>query len=316
MSMEEKKALLIGNDKYDHVTNLRGCENDVLMMEEVLQCHEKGDPNFSIATLLNATNEGIQTEISLLLEREATLALLFFSGHGNVTEEGGFICGRNVSKENPGVSMGWIIDQVNQSSIQEITIILDCCYAGEIANEQTEGTIFTRLRKGVTILAATSENDTATEFLRKGVFSTILYNGLKGAAKDVLGHVTAVSLYNNAESLLSPWQQRPIFKSFVKKISPLRYCLPTVKKRVLRQMVTKPYFPSSNDIILLNRKMLQSGTKLNEDDFLFVLGSFEKAGLLECPDRRTLLQAIMEEKNCFLSPYGKHVWELFKNKRA
>lgn len=317
MSMYEKrKALLIGINEYDHYKRLKGCENDVRMMEEVLQCHEKGDPNFSISKVLNETNESIKSEISSLLKRDATMALLYFSGHGNVTDDGGFICGRDVSKECSGVSMDWITEQVNQSTIPEITVILDCCFAGEIANEESDGTVFARLRKGVTILAATTENDTATEFLRKGVFTSILYNGLKGAAKDVLGHVTAVSLYSNAESILSPWEQRPVFKSFVKQLTPLRFCLPTVRKRILRQMVQEPYFPFKEKLISLDSKILNNASGAVGMEELHALAAFEKAGLLECPDRISLLQAILENKTCGLSPYGKFVWELFSKKLA
>ncbi|WP_169312047.1 caspase family protein [Fluviicola taffensis] len=313
---EKKKALLIGVNEYDYYNRLKGCENDVSMMEEVLQCHEKGDPNFSISKSLNNTNETIKAEISSLLERDATMALLYFSGHGNVTDDGGFICGSNTSKDNSGVSMDWIIEQINKSIIPEVTVILDCCFAGGIANEESDGTLFTRLRKGVTILAATTENDTATEFLRKGVFTSILYNGLKGAAKDILGHVTAVSLYSNAESILSPWEQRPVFKSFVKQLTPLRFCLPTVRKRILRQMFNEPYFSLKEKSISLDFKSLQDESGKIGKNELFVLASFEKARLLECPDRIPLLQAIVEGKTCFLSPYGKHVWELFKNNQA
>ncbi|HLP56578.1 MAG TPA: caspase family protein [Fluviicola sp.] len=315
MSMYEKrKALLIGVNEYDYYNRLKGCENDVRMMEEVLQCHEKGDPNFSISKVLNETNDHIKSEIITLLKRDATMALLYFSGHGNVTDEGGFICGRDVSKENSGVSMDWIIEQINKSIIPEITVILDCCFAGEIANEETDGTVFTRLRKGVTILAATTENDTATEFLRKGVFTSILYNGLKGAAKDILGHVTAVSLYSNSESILSPWEQRPVFKSFVKQLTPLRFCLPTVRKRILRQMVHEPYFSSKEKLISLDSKLLKDEFGTIGQEELYALASFEKAGLLECPDRIPLLQAIIENKTCGLSPFGKHVWELFSKR--
>ncbi|MNJ82832.1 Caspase domain protein [compost metagenome] len=315
MSMYEKrKALLIGVNEYDHYNRLKGCENDVSMIEEVLQCHEKGNPNFSISKSLNATNEIIKSEISALLERDATMALFYFSGHGNVTDDGGFICGRNTSKDNSGVSMDWIIEQINKSIIPEITLILDCCFAGEIANEETDGTIFTRLRKGVTILAATTETDTAAEFLRKGVFTSILYNGLKGAAKDIVGHVTAVSLYSNAESILSPWEQRPVFKSFVKQLTPLRFCIPTVRKQILRQMVHEPYFSYKEKLIPLNSELLQNESGVIGEEELYAFAAFEKAGLLECPDGISLLQAIIENKTCQLSPYGRHIWELFSKK--
>jgi hypothetical protein len=319
MSMYEKrKALLIGVNNYDHVRHLRGCENDVKMMKEVLLTHDKGDQNFSVVEELNASNESIQGAILSLLARKSTHALLYFSGHGQVNEMGGFICGKDTSKNNPGVSMDWVTEAINNSSVPEVTVILDCCFAGEIANDYNENNVaFTKLRKGVTILAATTEDDTATEFLGRGTFTSILYNGLKGSAKDILGHVTAVGLYNNAESILSPWQQRPVFKSFVEQVTPLRFCLPTVRKRILRSMMLEPYFITKNDVIELNKQMLDdagdSHLGLKE---IYVLSSFEKAGLIECPDRMPLIQAINENQKCQLSPFGKFVWDLFSKKLA
>lgn len=315
---EKRKALLIGVNNYDHVSSLRGCENDVEMMKEVLLSHDKGDPNFSIAQEVNSSNQGIQKAVKSLLSRSSTHVLLYFSGHGFVNEEGGYICGRDTPENGVGVSMKWLNDVINKSSVPEITVILDCCYAGEIANEYDENDVaFTRLRKGVTILAATTEDDTASEFLGKGIFTSILYNGLKGSAKDILGHVTAVALYNNAESILSPWQQRPVFKSFVEQVTPLRFCLPTVRKRILRTMMLEPYFVTKDKILQLNDQMLDNtgvdGLGLNE---IYALSSFEKAGLIECPDRMPLIQAIQENQTCQLSPFGKYVWELFTKKLA
>ena len=318
MSMYEKrKALLIGINEYDSVSSLRGCENDVRRMEEVLQTHEGGNPNFTTRPLLNVTNEKIKSEIQQLLKREATTALLYFSGHGNVTNDGGFIWGKDTSKSNPGVSMEWIVDQLNKSSIPELVIILDCCYAGTLSNEEMNGNISTRLRKGVTILAATGENDTAEEFLGRGLFTSILYDGLNGAAQDVLGHVTAASLYSNAEFILSAWEQRPVFKLFVKQLTPLRFCLPREDKQVLRGMLKHPFFPSMDAVIQLDIRMLYDETVGDfGPDEVYALAAFEKAGLINCSNGVPLLQAIKENGTCSLSPYGKHVWGFFNKKLA
>lgn len=315
MSISDKrKALLIGNNTYDHATDLLGCTQDVLKMKEVLEKHGKGDPNFNVMDLYNLSNQSIQKEILELLKRKATYALLFFSGHGTTKDGEGFLCGKNSSSKNGlGVSMKWISDQINESKIPEITVILDCCHAGEFGNA-LDGTSFelTGLRKGVTILAATTSDDYAMEFGGKGIFTSLLYDGLNGSAADLLGHVTPVGLYNCAETILNPWQQRPVFKSFVDQMTPLRYCLPQVKKRITRQITDTEFFHKKDSFIELSKELFGENEK--EQKKLSMLSSFERSGLLQCPNRKTLNEAILNGDACYLSPYGQYIWQLVKNK--
>ncbi len=319
MSMlEKKKALLIGNNNYQYVSVLKGCQNDVTKMKEVLEIHGKGDPNFSVFAYSNLNNKTIQEEIIALLERKAMYALLYFSGHGRMVNEEGFICGVDTKLDsNYGVSMNWLSEQINSSKIPEVTVILDCCHAGEFGNteDKQNKTIpieLTTLRKGVTILAATTSDDVAVEFGGKGIFTSLLYDGLKGGAADILGHVNPVGLYYCAESILNPWQQRPVFKTFVDQMTPLRYCIPTVDKKITRQLDDTAYFSSKDTEIKLSPSIFQGKDK--ERDKIMRLSYFEKSGLLECPDHKTLYQAILDGDSCRLSPYGKYVWELARKK--
>ncbi len=311
---EKKKALLIGNNDYKYGSSLSGCVNDVVIMSEVLKTHTKGDPNFSVMDFNNLKNEMIEKEVKNLLKRECAYALFYFSGHGRITDDGGFICGTDSEKDaNRGVSMKWLVDEINKSEIKEVTIILDCCFAGEIGNDPSQIKEFSTLRKGVTILAATTADDVAAEFGGKGVFTSLLYEGLNGAAADILGHVTPVGLYNCAETILNPWQQRPVFKSFVDQMTPLRYCLPVVRKRVIRMIGYPEFFPKKDTVINLSPEFLQNDFVYREN--YLILTSFEKVGLLECPNRQTLIEATQNGGYCQLSPYGKYVWELVRQKR-
>jgi uncharacterized caspase-like protein len=319
MSMlEKKKALLIGNNSYQFTRVLKGCHDDASKMKKVLQTHGKGDPNFSVLAYEDLNNETIQKEIKSLLERKAMYALLYFSGHGRVVEGEGFICGVDTKIEsNYGVSMYWLSDQINQSKIPEVTVILDCCHAGVFGNsEDKEGQNvameLSTLRKGVTVLAATTSDDVAAEFGGKGIFTSLLYDGLQGAAADILGHVNPVGLYYCAESILNPWQQRPVFKTFVDQMTPIRYCIPAVDKKITRQVDDITYFSSKDTEIKLSPSIFQGEDK--ERDKVMRLSFFEKSGLLECPEGKTLYQAILDGDSCRLSPYGKYVWELARRK--
>lgn len=314
MSMAEKKrALLIGNNSYAHTKDLNGCIKDTEKMEEVLTVHGKGDPNFRVLKVNDLSNQAIQKEVKRLLMRKALYVLLYFSGHGRLKNQEGYICGTDTQIEsNYGVSMKWLSEQINKSKVPEVTVILDCCHAGAFSSENVNATNsqieLTTLRKGVTVLAATTSDDVATEHAGKGIFTSLLYDGLNGAAADILGHVNPVGLYYCAESILNPWEQRPVFKTFVDQMTPIRYCIPAVKKRITRQLADPTYFENKDTVIKLSPSIFRGEDE--ERDKVMWLSYFEKSGLLECPNRKTLYQAILDGDSCWLSPYGKYAWEL------
>lgn len=318
--METKKAVLIGNNNYPHTTELKGCVNDAERIGDMLKTNGKGDPNFSVWKFHNLINAAIKNEISELLndKRAPDSALLYFAGHGYIDDSGGYICGVDSAKDEMGVPMSWLANQINGSRIKEIIIILDCCHAGEMLNDPSSDFELAIIRKGVTILAATTRADVASEFCGRGFFSDIIYDGLCGAAIDILGHVTAMRLYQNAELLLTPWQQRPVFKSYLSELKPLRKCLPPVRKKMLRIITKSPFFTDSEQQLQLSQDLLTGKTMVDEVEYsnLDLLLGFEKSGLLECLDRKHLLQAIETKENCSLSVYGKYFWKLVTNERV
>ncbi|MEO1257409.1 MAG: hypothetical protein AAFZ15_01385, partial [Bacteroidota bacterium] len=176
---------------------------------------------------------------------------------------------------------------------------------------------FALLKQGVTVLAATTWDDTAAEFNGKGVFTTILLEGLNGAAKNILGDISIMGLYACAENMLSPFQQRPVFKTFIDQITPLRRCTPVVSEVNLNKLVTQEFFPKPESVVKVNPDILnkkKAEFDISFDTFL-MLSTYEKAGLLECDDGKSLIETTLEWGECRLSTYGKHVWRLLKNKR-
>jgi uncharacterized caspase-like protein len=313
---KNRKALIIGNDNYQNVSKLNGCKNDTISMGYLLKNNEDGTGNFSTQIHNDLSNESIKEEIEQFLKRKCSYALIYYSGHGYINEEGGYLCGIDASKENFGVSMKWLSQTISDSEIPEITIILDCCHAGEMFNVSVDEE-FALLKPGVTVLAATTKNDTAAEFCGKGVFTSILVDGLKGAAKDILGNVSITGLYACAENMLSPFQQRPVFKSFVDQITPLRKCIPLVSEIDLKKLITDEFFPIIDFKIEVNPDILnqkKAEFDISFDTFL-MLGTYEKAGLLECDSGKTLIETTLEWGECRLSTYGKHVWQLVKKDR-
>ncbi len=315
--MSNKKALIIGNDNYLNAPTLGGCINDSVSIEDLLKHNEDGTGNFSTRRKNDLSNYQMKDEIESFLSRKSSYALIYFSGHGYINDKGGFLCGIDARKGHAGISMNWLSETINKCSIPEIAVILDCCHAGKMFDTEDKDVEFALIKHGVTVLAATTKNDTAAEFCGKGVFTSILVEGLSGAAKDILGNVSVAGLYACAEKMLSPFQQRPVFKSFVEQITTIRKCTPLISETDLRKIITSSFFPEIEAKITVNHHIL------NQENFQFdisletylMLSAYEKAGLLECNQGKTLIQSTLDPNwgECSLSKYGKYIWRLVKN---
>ena len=313
---ESKKALIVGNEKYP-VSPLRVCVKDAKAIQKVLVRHQDGTPNFSVRgkeveIKENLSNKKLIREIELLLRetRKPQQALFYFAGHGYVDENGiGYLVGVDATKKDPGVPMDWLLEEFNKSSMPEITIILDCCFAGNFASTVS-------LRENITLLAATRGNDTSHEGPRHGFFTEILVKGLEGAAADVFGHVTATGLYKLASTHFSYWHQRPIFKAHLSRFTSLRKCK-GLDEKDLPQLNSSEFFPHPNHSIGLRPYDIPAdyNQQPQKAGFWRHLQRFEKAGLIECDDELSLTEAAQQAGVVRLSATGEYYWELLKNGR-
>lgn len=305
-----KKALLIGNNDYEFVSSLRGAVNDMRDMEKMLRTHEDGTLNFYVEAIKNVCNYRIQIEITKFLNdsRATNSALIYFAGHGKVDPDSGigYICGTNVQKGNPGVSMRWLVDQINNSSIQDITLILDCCHAGAILNESNNRNFYRRPRQGLSILAATTKTDVSNEFGGHGVFTSQLLKGLSGAAADSRGFVYATNLHRFTSDSLTPFQQQPVFESSSSKVSPLRECLVESQNSLIKELVQAPFFTDVKESISIS-----GGVPTDrgfEMDHYLTLSFYDLRGYLEIEGGLSLQDALEAGSTCKLSDAGKKIW--------
>ena len=68
------------------------------------------------------------------------------------------------------------------------------------------------------------------------MFTSLVVDALDGGAADLLGAVTAASVYAYVEAALGAWEQRPLFKANVSRLLPLRKCIPPVETQLLRRL--------------------------------------------------------------------------------
>ena len=316
---QERKALFIGIKDYDDPkAKLRACINDAEAMYRLLRSHENGDPNFTTGNTKvhkDLTNEGIKAAIKSLLQenRARDHALFYFAGHGYVDDSGeGYLVGKDYSRErnDMGVPMSWLVEQLNQSSISEITVILDCCFSGNFADQ------LGWLKQNITLLASTTKNDIAAEGFHNGHFTSILMQGLNGAAADAFGHVTAAGLYNLADSKFSPWEQRPVFKASLTKMTPLRISQPVMSKEDFRKLTSRDFFPNDTGKTRLSPSDICTDPKLEKKTAHFEdLIQFQRAGLIECPGNKTIYQAALDGEYYQLSAFGEVFRDLVQKER-
>lgn len=323
-----KTALFIGIDGYSF-GELSECVNDAKKISELLDRHDNGDKNFDIK-VKTASNkdkpeltEGVvRAEIREFFKKTADAAVLYFSGHGVEDDLGGYLVTQRATTDEPGVAFSEVVAYANRSKIKEITIILDCCHAGHIGEWSIRGVSnqipVAVVRQGITILSSSGAGEYSAEIKgRGGLFTSLLCEALSGGAADILGNVTVASLYSYADQLLGGWQQRPIYKSHLTSMEPLRRCTPKVEKAVLRKMTE--YFKRSEDA----RHKLSPAyepkalPKDEKKEAIFAdLQLMRAAGLVK-PDggEDHLYFAAMKEKSCSLTPLGKFYWHLVNKQR-
>ena len=247
-----KLALLVGINIYpsDTFENLNCCEADAEAMEAVLARHapisggDRGPVNFATRLMTSKDPEPITTQRL----REAVhhvmtqpmgdgQVLFYFSGHGLANENGGYLVTQDSTPEIPGYPMSELLEAANTSRNDSVMIILDCCHSGQIGNI-TDGEGFNRVSIGpnVTVLAGSGASQKSAEGFENSIFTELLLEALDGGAADARGEVTAAAMYAYLEQSLGPWDQRPVYKSYARRLEPIRRCVPAVPDAVLSRL--------------------------------------------------------------------------------
>lgn len=305
-----KRALIVGIDHYPRAP-LTGCIHDALAVGELLQRNEDGSPNFSCKLLLSSetriTTARLYEEIEILLENPADIALLYFAGHGTENLLDGYLVSQDARHYEEGVSFSRIIRQVNKSSCREVIAIVDACHSGRMGS--ADGSTATQLREGVGILSGTLRHQAAKERNNQGVFTKILTEAMSGGAADLLGNVSLASIYTYVDQLLSPWEQRPMFKAHLSRMSSLRKC----KSRISHQKLTQLYnlFESVDFQLPLSPEFEPSASPENpEKEAIFAfLQRCRSLGLVDPVDYDHLYDAAMSSGFCRLTAQGAYMWQ-------
>jgi uncharacterized caspase-like protein len=323
-----RKALVVGIDYYDAPSaQLFGCVNDAHAVNQVLQRHSDGSPNFD-AKLLTATDEkskisrkALKDCISELFKGDSEIALFYFAGHGHIEATGGYLLTSDANEGDEGLPLTDLLQIAFNSKAKNKVIVLDSCHSGKAGNPSLfeDKSI---LSEGMTILTASGQDEYATEKNGSGVFTTLFVDALNGGAANLLGDITPGSIYAHIDQSLGEWDQRPVFKTNIKRFTSLRSVEPPIQRENLRKIVEyfnqpsvefkldpsfEPQPPAPNHGI--------APDPINTAKFA-VLQQLVRLNLVKPVGEDHMYFAAMNSKSCKLTALGAHYWNLISNGRV
>ena len=319
-----REALLVGVSRYesDGFPDLFCCVNDARAMETMVGTHWNDERNFFCTRL--TTDEGNVGEAELrsavrklMQDAQSDDDLLFyFSGHGTICDGDGYLVTQDAEPDNPGYPMAELLRRVNRCRARSVLIVLDSCHSGEMGNTGDAGDLHqATLSQGVTILSASSPTQESREGQEYSLFTELVLAALAGGAADVRGHVSAASIYGYVEQVLSPLQQRPMYKSHARQLEPVRKCEPAVPDGVLRNLpdlfARGPDRPVQMDPtweITETNHLPENVEKFNTFKML------RNGRLLTTEDNLDLYYVALGSKHVLLTPLGKLYWRLAKER--
>lgn len=328
-----KRALLVGIDQYDHVPSLGGCVADAEAINELLQQQEDGTPNYACRLLLARSQGGPGITRPTLRDALRELfnyrgdVLFYFSGHGALTEHGGFLATSDAQMDDVGIPMDEIITMANQSSTRDILIIIDSCHSGSIGNpailnNPANAHPFAIIRENMTILAASRSTESALEVNGHGLFTSAIIDALCGGAADPMGFVTAPAIYSYAERRFGAWDQRPIYKSHTTGVTVIRECAPLIDRLKLRELVEifptqdyklklDPEYEPEDEYGNMNAPVNEVKLRLSR-----ILKEYRNAGLIKSSTPgEQLFWTARYSHTVELTPRGQEYWWLVYHKK-
>ncbi|MDN3699338.1 caspase family protein [Vibrio cortegadensis] len=315
-----KKALVVGIDFYENCTNLHGCVNDAYAVKTILERHGNGSINFS-AKLLTSTGDtskllrkDLKSNVIELFENDSDIALFYFAGHGHIESTGGYLVTSECSEFDDGFPLSELLTIANKSPAKNKIIVLDSCFSG-VAGAVDASSDMSSLVEGITILTASSSTQYADEENGQGVFTALFVDALSGSAANLVGDITPGSIYAHIDQSLGPWDQRPIFKTNVKRFTSLRQAQPPISLDNLKQLTE--IFESAGSIRNLDPSYEPTSPDPIEENVktFAVLQKLAKVNLVIPDGEEHMYYAALNSKGCRLTVLGAHYWNLISKER-
>ena len=320
-------ALIVGINHYEHGGSLFGCVNDAHNVKTILERNDGGSVNFDCKLLTASSStdaikrSDLKDSIEKLFSTEADIALFYFAGHGHIETTGGYLLASDSRRGDEGVSLNDILTFANESPATNKIIVLDSCHSG-IAGSLPINSNIANLSEGLTVLTASTEDQYASEKDGSGVFTNLFVDALGGSAANLTGDITPGSIYAHIDQSLGAWEQRPVFKTNVKRFVSLRKVSPPIAIEDLRRITE--FFPSPGHEFELDPtfepEMKGRDEGMPDPDpentrIFAILQKYNRLNLLVPVDAEHMWNAAMEYKSCRLTALGEHYRRLVEKDR-
>ncbi|WP_412073057.1 caspase family protein [Tritonibacter mobilis] len=142
--MAESIAILLGNSKYQKLTDLDCVKNDIVEMEKLIRATKKFN---NIYTYLDRPISSVKDELKALAKSEddTTELFFYFSGHGLSDQDSFYMCFSEFNENSPnrsGLSRDEAYDILREFNPSQTIVVIDACASG--ANLIKNGTDFLR----------------------------------------------------------------------------------------------------------------------------------------------------------------------------
>ncbi|HAA20838.1 MAG TPA: peptidase C14 [Cytophagales bacterium] len=317
------KALIIGlGDSPKSMALLPEAKKNAVRMGKVLASNYDESPNFHCRTFLSGNSDEplttgfLMEQIEELFSTEAHIILFYFSGHGYPTQIGGSLVTEDFEGNNPGVPFTYILSYaehaLSERKANEVVIILDCCYSGDVGDVSLLGKDKALLPKGLTILSSSGGNELS--FTRGDgngtIFTYHLTNGLEGGAADLLGNITIISLFNYVSRLLDAgWMQTPYLKTYSSNMYSLRLADPKILLEDLREIIS--LFPQKRPHPLdpSYEETSEEADAIHVEKFK-KMQTYNRQGLVVPVNVFSMYDAAINSESCELTTEGEYYWSL------
>lgn len=312
-----KRAVLVGVDHYDTFSNLNGCVADVEALRPRLATNQdQREPvNFAVESVTSEYGAVSRDSLIAAVERcfapGPDVALFYYSGHG-MGDHGTDVslCVTEGTSRSPGVRMSEVMAIAARSEIRQKLIVLDCCFSGAASGVPQLGVEGKFLPLGTTILGASRGDQVALEVAGQGRFTSLLCSALDGGAADVLGRVTAATLYGFVERYSGAFDQLPVYATNVDRLVHLRTCetpfgIPELVRLAAEFEDVQIHYPLSPEFEDDN-----PAHDPEKSQIFKMLQAARAAGLVEPVGVTDMYYAAMQSKACRLTPLGQHYCRL------
>jgi hypothetical protein len=191
--MKPRVALVVGCNNYKHLPILYGAATDASRMHEVIVAKNMGGYDKSLSKLLlSPTLAEFISALNDALFRDDGLDVftLFFAGHGGVKSGSYYLCFPDSRVDRMSATahpLNSLFTALNESRPTQVNIIIDACSAGGLVGDL--GTLLKPDLIGlnnspsISLLAAASADEYASETNEGGVVTTLLVDYLSGKKK-------------------------------------------------------------------------------------------------------------------------------------